>query len=706
MPALKKSRHNIMVLVWCFVSFLAFAASPDSRPQFNPNPVAVPPSQSVLLEQSSWDDGVRFIYNRGEGGVDYEDFLLNEVLNPNKIKKIKGFKEFSSTRIVLMTYEVRSQKVIERIQELLRLGCKVLVVSDSSTFEFLKIPPKKVQASWSKRQREYFQASFDLDGDGKVTDADVDLKNRKLFLSNEAWRRLKALARQYPKLLELVSTPYAVVPESEAQNYIKLTHLKWYGVDFRGKDGKFKPVLAFVSSANLTETCLAKRVEISRSNQERYLQGENFQYAQGSQGHVQFGALLEGEKILVALQGPRDEWIELFRQGKPFDERSLPATLYPRIVFKDGSVLQAFYTEGTRIQSRKPIDVVWAAITPILSNSANQLKVYYDSQFVFSHKQLALMIRHQLVSGNAEELGIFIDGNYAVAPYSALPDLLFAPRVQDSFGVLPGKALQQVVALPKNLKWQDSVFVYDGEKGVVGAPPDKLHTKLTYFEYEDSSGIRHYVVVWGSANKSSNAGKLNADGLFVLDSPDPKVREQVLPFFQALKTDSRMRSYSKAYVEQRLLELIKPDRKIFNERFIRELTELLDHPKNNKALQPLLSKLKQAGGMNKAGEGFLKLLSWYIRNAEQGLSWEDFYLIHALASKPHPPQFGLLQDIKERWLARTHSKAARASLSRIFNAMDWKAPEPPNSPVMQEIVRGCEAFLLKLGVKNSAGVSP
>ncbi len=686
------------------VSSCAALGANKINTDYTPTRSRLLPDKSVALAQP-WGESVRFLFNRGEGAIHFQTELL-ELLTPGNLAKTSGFQSPAKTRITLMTYEFRSQEIFERIKELVAEGYQLRVVSDSGTFTLAELPTDKQWKAWTQVQRDYFTRRYDRDHDGKVTQEDLDKANETAFVSNAFWTELTALAKQHPKALELVATPYEIVPANEHSLYTRLSHLKRNEIAVQKADGSWQPEVAMLSSANLTYGCLDCSIGQKQENLDSYVSGEKYTKARGSEGHIQFGAIITGHDAIAAISGPTEEWIALYKQGKHFDSAKPKEKQNPRIVFDEAGLrttLQAFYSEGTIIDSRAAEDPVWA-ITSILSRPENELKVFYDAQFVFTHKNIARHLRHHLISGKMEALGVFVDGNFATAAYSALPDMLFAHKLQNAILVSPENALQKFPALPEELAWTQNVFVFNGKQGVYGGTGDKLHSKVSYFEYLDGQKIRHYVVAWGSANKSTNAGKLNADGLFVLDSLDPNVGKQVRPFFEGLKTEKRMQPFSQAYLEERLLEMLKPAEEVFHRSakgyFIDELAAALTTPTTRTRLDDLITTMRDAGAVNANGENFLGLMEWYVQHApkDRAFTWSDLHVALELSNPNVDIQEGLVIAARRLWLGEKPGVKAVNAFEKTMTAMSRheKAASRKLAPELLEIMSQCEATLTRL----------
>ncbi len=692
-------------------------------------------SPSVVLKQDL-EKSVEFVYNRGKGSEAILDSFL-QLIDPAQIKKMKGYKNPQSTRIELMTYEVRSMEAVQRIEQLLDEGFQVRLVADSGPPTLLEAPSAKVQKQWSNNQKRYYLGAYDLDFDGEVSEKDIAQynKERSRGVTNAIWEQLEALKKSHPKKFEFVATPYEMVPADDASLYVRLTHFKSYGVAFQQTDDSWKTVKEMVVSANMTDSCMSCRIATSKENQQKYLSGEAFKIAKGSEGNIQFGAVLNDAKMIEALKGPREKWIEAYKKGEHFDSVRSSEVVSPRVVIEDPktksrTMIEALYSEGTKFDDQKTIDPVYIALTEIISNPENELKVYYDADFVFTHKGVARHLRHHLASGHMEDWGVWIDGNFANEAYSALPDLLYAPHKNNSKGVLSGKSIQELQSPKMEEEWQKKVFVFEGERGVYGAEGDKLHAKTRYFEYVDGAKQRHYVVIWGSGNNSTNAGKLNADGVYIMDSTDERVRQAVLPFFDGLKKEKRMRFYTNSFLERRLIEMFKPVKPIISGKSIEELQapesflvkfeNVLNQQeagtRSKKQLQKIVETLESTGTLNEAGENFLKIMNWYLKNssASHAFGWADLDLVLFVSNPVNIPQTGFLQDLLHRWTGDSSvaSETAIADfskpLARFEKAKDFANAQTEN---ISRIVAQCSVAWSRLGLptqkpRSKAGVGP
>ncbi len=300
-----------------------------------------------------------------------------------------------------------------------------------------------------------------------------------------------------------------------------------------------------------------------------------------------------------------------------------------------------------------------------------------------------------------EDFAVYVDGGFATKPYSALPDLLFAPKIQDSSLVLPDKAVQDFVDPAPALNWQKNVFVFQGHRGVFGAAGDKLHSKTTYLEYLDAKSIRHYVVIWGSANRSSNAGDNNADGLYMLDSTDPEVGKQVRPYFDALRAEKRMVPFANAYLDRRFLETIHPTggaETVFTEKYISKFRAYLDKPGPRSQLRGLLKTLQNAGASNPYGENLMTVIDWWIKNADKDkvFDWSEFHLALRLAHPNVEPRAGFMQDVLKRWLGENPSSKQVLDFDRMVSDLELSnqvATSKQTKNIQRIIKQSCRALL-------------
>lgn len=696
---------GIGVRAWGLLLFLGGAAgAPAQAFEFTPDRNAVPlsPSREVKGRLS---DHVQFLFNRGKGAVSFRDTVL-DMFTPEYLRSIKGFKSFSTTRIDLSVYEFRLFEVLGPLENLLKKGVRLRFVADPSTFtKFAPLAPKQLKALTPAQQDAYIK-SYDKDGDGVVTTKDAESINEDRLLAIEAHRYLESFAKRFPGQVELIQPPLELVSSSELLPFPRLHHLKDVSVDFY-KNGAWQSQVSLRSSANLTDSCMHHRVAQSHGNKLRYLSG-NFaetNYAKGSQGNVQFGAFLKGNALLASVQEYKETWLALYKKKKHFDDGPLRPQILPRIVIEDPrgyrSTLETFYSEGLKGEGRKTVDPVLAAVHHI-SGPEKSLRVHYSTQFVSTHTAKNQALRYQIEKSGAqmEDFFVLVDANFATQPYSALSHLAFAPALSLQYGTLAGRSLRELPSLPEHLKWQDNIGVYEGTKDVYGAPGDKLHAKVDYYEYVNREGERHYLVVWGSANSSKNASKGNADALHVLDTTDPSVGKVVREYFKALRTDARVFPYALAYVDRRLREAFHWDQRILNEDFLRSFADVLGGKATPEALKAIVKSLAQVPTHGAYGDNLLKLLKWHSANVGKDLDWSDFYILLELSQPGKQVPDALAQDLAVHWGVDQKAGGLR-TLERTFKALQKQESFGKISSNVSRILKNCTAYLQRLGVRQT-----
>jgi hypothetical protein len=671
---------------------------------YTPDRNSVPLSASVELA-GSVGDYVQFLYNRGRGAVSFKDTVL-DMLRPESIRGIKGFRSYQSTRLDISVYEFRLLETLKPIETLLKKGMQFRFVADPSTFTPFRALTEIELGALSPEQSENYIKSYDKDGDGIVGESDERFLNQEKFVSIEAFKKLEALRKKYPKQVELINPPNEYVSTSEVLPFPRLHHLKDISIDFF-RDGAWRSQVSLRSSANLTDSCMHFRIAQSEGNKQRYVDGnfDGTNYAKGSQGNIQFGAFLKGETILDSIQAVKEEWLALYKKKKHFDEGKLRETILPRIVINDPkgyrSTLQTFYSEGTKAEGRKTVDPVLVAVHH-LSDPDKSLRVHYSTQFVSTHtsKNHALRYLIDKAGNKMEDFFMLVDGNFAVEPYSAVPHLAFAPSLSMQYGTLEGKSVRDLPSLPDKLDWENAIGVYEGFKDVYGAPGDKLHAKVDYYEYVTRSGERHYVVVWGSANSSKNSSKGNADALHLLDTTDPSVGKSVKKYFQGIRSDKRIFSYALAYLDRRFRETFHWDQKILNEEFLQKFADYLSGTHSGpKQLKLLIAELGRAKARSEYGANFLKLLRWYSTNVAQDLVWSDFYVLLEISNPKKANPDALAVDLAKRWGLNT--KVKFNSLNRTFESLSKTKSFGDVSKNMARILQNCSVYLQRLGVRQN-----
>lgn len=639
---------------------------------FSPLPLSRPHQESILVD-AKWHEFIRFLPNRGPGTKPYLAEVL-AMLSHTKISKLKGFKSPAKTRITLSTLEVRSAEVLAAIEKLLVAGYHVRLVVDGGFAHSIDMPSDETWNSWTPIQKAYFVQAFDHDEDGQVTYADIARENGIRRLTVKSMGRVRELASAYPKTMELIESPREIVPERDEFNYPRLHHTKALTVQFREGAHWGGPVIDFKSSANLTDSCLSRRVASADNNQDAYLDGRDFEYHPKSQGHVQFGAVF-GEKhqdreALREITKRLEDWYEAYTQGKPFD--SLPPDLIrnPALLFEDGSTLEVYYSEGQRLDGKKTIDPVWA-VTETLSRKDLQLTAYFDTQFVFTHTALAKHLRSVLSRNKPKELFIAVDSSQATEPWSALPHLLFAPVVREAPGVLPGKAIEETPPMDPALRWEENVFVYQGGLDWHGRDNDKLHLKLRYFEFVNADGQKVYVAMWGSANTSHNTSKLSADVTYIFKTKDPKLAEIMRPFFKALRSDDRMIPYSEAFLIRLFTDHFYAKAQLHTKKFRERVIKFLSGGKRRDSFDSIVRELRAAGPKTQQGELILRWLEWSVRHRQPlaEFGWDDLALIIKMTDPGRPLSVDFFSDLKQKWTESIEGKKQRDSARRAYDRL-------------------------------------
>jgi len=664
--------------------------------------VTLPPTVEV---PSSWDKSIRFIANRGPGAV----VFLQEVqslFEPSMIAKMAGFPGWKNVRGAIKTYEFRSMEVLASVTALLELGAEFQIVDDGTTHHLFELATAKQLAKWSPEQRDYYRTNYDRNGDGVVDEADVEAIRARNELTRLIREKVLELRDRFPQQLELISSPHETVPNDPSRNYPRMQHFKRFDVSFRdARDAKvWHPQKAIIPTSNATDSCLGLRVAPSQVNFERYLNNEPYKILFGSEGNIQFGAVITGQEILEALSGPTEKWVDLYRLNRHFDEARQAGPFPARVVFTEKkaptpSILEAFYSEGLRTQPSgepEPFD----HLTQLLLQPEIKIRAYLDAQFVMSHARQAKSLRQKLASSELEDFGIFVDSSFSTELYSTLPDFLFSTQLNLTHGTLRDHAVRD--NLPLGFDWTKNVFSFEGNEGIYGKRRDLLHPKLTYVVYEDEKNIRHYLVLWGSANKSIKSSRINADALVMLDSTDPKVGASLDAFFKGLRAEKRMRPFGQAWLERRLLERFRPDPQIFTDAFLRRFEKVLSQktatPLRTSEFRDILRGLQGAGAKNKFGEAFLHGLEWFLDQASRELDWSELDLLFKLSQRRAPIEVGVRAALVERWLPARANPAQTKKLDlmlRGFNP-EKKSPRVPVSDALARILHNCQNFLLRV----------
>lgn len=670
--------HSLSVFIGAWGIFVfggwdvcsAFVEPPSTFRNFSPNPISRP-HQPAIEVNARWDEFIRFLPNRGPTGVKYLEEVL-KLLDPTKISKIKGFKSAKQTRITLSSLEFRSAEVLVAMENLLKAGYAVRAVVDGGFAHTIDMPTPEVWASWSLHQRQYFSRAYDKDGDGRVSSSELAQENRFRILSANSWAKIQGFAKKYPGQLELIESPREIVPERDEFNYPRLHHAKALTIQFRTGKHWGGPIIDLKTSANFTDTCLDRRIEQSDANMEKYVGGGKADRIVQSQGHVQFGAAF-GEKhqnpeALAALTAHLEEWYSTYKDGHSFDFVDPDKIRDPALIFKDGSTLEVFYSEGQRLDGKKTIDPIWA-ITETLNRKDLQLTAYFDTQFVFTHTAFAKHLRSVLSRNKPKEFFLAVDGSQAAEPWSALPQALFAPIIRESPGVLPGKAIEDTPEIDPSLDWENNVYVYRGGLDWQGRENDKLHLKLRYFEYINAEGLKNYVVMWGSANTSHNASKLNADVTYIFKTKDAKLAKTMRPFFQSLREDTRMLPYRIAYLSRVFLEEFNPTKDLQSQKYMNRFAKFLSGGKRRDSFNSVLEVLREAGPATSKGKLILKWLEWNSKYREPlgEFGWDDFWIISRISEPGRALSNDFFADLRVKWTENSKTEKSKKSAIAAFN---------------------------------------
>lgn len=570
-------------------------------------------SKPAIIINGDWTKSLDMVVNIGENSQNFESILFDEILNLEKIRKIKNFKSPSQTKIILSTYELQHRRVVDFVALAVSEGFQVEVVADGNILHhFTELDQEEIDRL-TDRQKEYYYRNYDLDGNGIVSSSDAQKYNAKYELTRWCWSELQKTQQASPSLLKLIASPYEVVPDPNL-NFPRIHHWKEYTIQFRENE-KWLDVKSFIPSSNLTNTCLNHeqgRISGSFVNQLRYTRAplpeweealaqnkirqadfNHFVNATGEDkykiafartakdkitgdplrnGHVQFGMIFKDPLVLQILKEQQlKNWELGYKKNLFFDQLSPRSSYYPEIIFdnkknKTYSKLRAFFSEGVQLSGAES-DFVFTAYNTIFSDPGNSIRVFKTSQFVATHPKIISKINLAMMSEKFEEAFMVVDGNFSTETYSAFPSLVLS-QINDQ-PMTPWTKSISANHLSQKRKSQilNSMFSFDGQEGIYGGKDGiKLHAKMSYIEYVDSRNVRHYVVIHGSGNLSVNAGKGNADGLIVFDTTDSKLKSIIDPYFEGLKQNPRTKDFLSTYLQKRLAHVIN-----YNEQALREV---------------------------------------------------------------------------------------------------------------------------------------
>jgi len=631
-------------------------------------------SPSVFVN-ARWNQRVKLLPNRGESAVNILEHTLN-VLNPKNIAKLPGFISFANTKLTLLSYDFRSAEVLLAVKELLSLGVHVQVVGDPSTVIETKLPSKDEQASWSDHQKSYFLRQFDggdssKGKDGKVDQADMDAYNHEKRLGLRFWSELEKLQKKH-KRLELLTSPEEVVPVDDDHRFPRLQHIKALMLQFSPSKSSKKwnaPVYLRVGSSNFTDAGMDPRGRIKPTDEniEQYFADpQKAERAGNSRGHVQFNVEVraqENETFIGALVEPIFELIEGFKQGKHFDELPVHEKRLSRVIFSDGSTLQAFYSEGPPRADRPTEDPLNRILSLYMRNPAMKLLEVLETQFVFTHHKKARFLR-KLISraieeGTLEDLYVVVDGSFSTIKESALDDLFFSEEISIS-ETLSGRGILNSPKYPEGFDWRDSAYSYHGIPSLVVPPrkADKMHAKTAGYRYIDDHGDEVSTIVAGSGNSSTNAGRGNSDLYLVLESRDPKAWATMKEFQEGIKQEEEKRLYrlSDVWLVRALGEAFSGQiAKLAeaNEEYFRRLSDFLSGEAKSKESFALIFKpILAMKAISSYGKNIQSILKWINTNEllSADFSWADFDLLLRFADHTQGKTKAFLVDLRYRWI--------------------------------------------------------
>lgn len=744
-------------------------------------------SESVIIKDD-WTNHFEYLFNIGDKAVNFENILFQEILNLERVEKLPGFESPKRTRFILSTYELQHRGVVDFVKMAISNGYQVKVIADGNVIQKFKPLTKNQIAKLSDNQKSYYYKTYDINEDGIVDKSDIEKVNSRNKISRWCWSELEKLQAQKPGLLKLMSSPSESVPGINL-NFPRIHHWKEYGVQFY-KNGNWADIISLIPSSNLTNTCLNHekgRISNSLANFLRYTRADqsawdkalrekkiteasyqNFMNAEGEDkykiqfaktsdnpqtgkklrsGHVQFGQFFRSSKILKIFKGrPVDRWVNQYRQNKFFDSARAKKRFLPEVIFDDKkkgtySRLRAYYSEGLKV-ANADTDFVMTAYNSILSDPGNSLRVFKSTQFVATHPRIINKINQALGNDVFEDFMMVVDGNFSSETYSAFPRLV-SSQINDQAFTPWTKALKLNDLSPEQkLKTLSSMYSFDGNLGIYGGREGiKLHAKMSYMEYIDSHGVRHYVVIHGSGNLSVNAGKGNADGLIVFDTTDSRLKEQIDPYFEGLKNNARTKPFLETLLQKRLAHMIKYNHEsslevkargfdkakevriieqnydllnIDNGKLTKEfanlikgnLTKALEGQKLDEIIAILSSEQANLSAFNK---NFVDILK-YFRKLETPFRLDQLIQSLYLSNPQNHPYQGFTKRIEIEWL-KTINKKDREAFAKEFRQLINGMTRFSNSheevlldPTAREIISNCDLHFRNLGVDDFARI--
>lgn len=735
----------------------------------------------ALEIQGDWTEYIRFISNIGSGKEVFEDVLFREILNLEGIENLPGFESPERTRIVLSTYELAHRRIVDFVKYATEKGFRFKIVLDGNLLHQFKPLSLKKLEKLTPSQREYYFRTYDMNQDGQVTQSDADLFNKKHAITRWCWRELQKLPKS---LVKLISSPHEVIPHPNL-NYPRIHHLKEYGIQFR-QDGQWVDQKSWIPSSNLTDTGQRGRISNSYANYLRYIrasesvwrkalkkkkitqksfddfinaQTENERYQiryaktnhnpQTNQplrsGHIQVGMLFQNPLIIKTFKSDLlERWSRGYEKGLFFDELPPRSRYFPQVILREHnghiSRLNLYSSEGLQLEGAET-DFVFRAYQQILGDPGNIIKVFKTSQFVMTHPKILAKIKKAIAGPEFERAFMIVDGNFSTETYSAFP-YLSIPRVNDRPYTAWTKALEhQEISQETQRKILESMFSFDGHMGIYGASDGvKLHAKFSYLEYIDSRGTRHHVVIQGSGNLSMNAGKGNADALIVFDTTDPRLKNQVSPYFEALEKNPRTRPLLETYLQKRLAHVIRYNQEALAEikknqfeyskkaKFMEENHHLLNMKdglltvsfaqllkgelsllEEKNFLQRFLNILRdpKTGNGSAFNKNLTKILQFYTNLSNTPLRFQDFdQMLYMSNPQTHPYQ-GLQRRLIFDWLKRESpgkQEELETKLQRLFTNLtrfDKSHRDILLDPFARKILADCNAHFKRLGLEEN-----
>ncbi len=455
----------------------------------------------------------------------------------------------------------------------------------------------------------------------------------------------------------------------------------------------------------------------------------------------------ESEIIEKFKTNPIKNWEEMYQKSLFFDEAKPRDKFLPEIIFDDSktqsySRLRAYFSEGNAL-NRADSDFVNTAYRSIFSDPGNSLRVFKTSQFVATHPRVIQKLTEAFSSSEFEEAFMVVDGHFSAENYSAFPYLILSRPNDQAFVPWTRAVDMNPLDLKRKEQIANSMFSFDGSEGIYGGREGvKLHAKVSYMEYVDSRGVRHYVVIHGSANLSVNAGKGNADGLIVFDTTDPSLKKIIDPYFEGLKNNPRTKPFVETYLQKRMAHLIKYNASASKEllehgfessrlpkiiednykllnindgKLTHEFAKLL---KGEMALDSersflieVIETITKESNQSAYSKNVLKLLRYYSQ-LDTRLRLEQLEQMLYLANPQNHPYEGFIKRVKVEWLKRVNQNQ-KAELESLFDKVILEMARFQNGsesinlkPTVREIYNNCNIHFKNLGLSDYLRVKP